>query len=234
MRISVVGGVNGVFPVVLRRGPTTFDDGAFLYYAPRASTTAPMKIIWVATTGDDSWDGSSEHPYKTIEKALTVFNSGDQIRILSGTYITTDSIVISYKSGSIFAEDPQGVYIQPEKTTLGQAGIIIEHADRFTIQGINVIQAADSSNNLIGILVDDVQNFICYECSVSNFEAETGDGYGIRASGSLGRIEDCHVSNLVFGENVYGIKATGLDVINCEVENLSGGQGCIPIYQTKI
>jgi hypothetical protein len=190
-----------------------------------------VKIIWVATTGDDTTgNGARETPYKTIEKALTVFDSGDQIRLLSGTYITTDSVVIQGKDGSIFAEDPQGAYIQPEKTTLHQAGIAILEADRFTLQGINVIQAADSTNNLIGIFASNIDNFLCYTCSVSNFESPSGDGYGIFATGSLGRVEDCHVSNLIFGGNVYGIRVIGLDVIDCEVENLSGGQNCYSIY----
>jgi hypothetical protein len=190
-------------------------------------------IIWVATTGDDtSGDGTQSNPYKTIEKAISVFNNGDQIRILSGTYIPTDSIVISGLDGSIFSETPNGVYIQPQKTTLHQACVAILDAARFTVQGINVIQAADPTGNYIGLYAENVENFIAYTCDVSNFLVSGGACHGIYASGN-GRVEHCKVSNLVADSvNLYGIRTKGVHVIDCTVTSLSGiGGNVFGIYE---
>ena len=114
-----------------------------------------MKIIWVATTGNDSTgNGTRSSPYSSIERALQDFVSGDQIRILDGTYIPTDSIIISGMDGSLFAENPGTVYIQPEKTTLHQACVAILETERFSLYGINVLQASESTGNLIGFYVE--------------------------------------------------------------------------------
>jgi len=182
-------------------------------------------IIWVSKEGDDdTGTGSQALPYNTIERALDDFSEGKQIRILDGTYIPTDSIVISGVGGSIFAENPYSVYIQPLKTKKHQACIAILDADRFAITGINIIQAADSGGNLIGMYVENVENFIAYTCSVTNFDIPSGDGYGIFAAGG-GRIEHCEVSNFTGsspGNTVYGIKTKGIDVIECDVAAVSG------------
>ena len=188
-----------------------------------------MNIIWVATTGSDTTgNGSQATPYATIEKAVDNFISGDQIRILDGTYTPTDSIVISGKSGSIFAENPGAVTIQPQKTTVHQGGVVILDAERFTLQGFNTLQAANSVGNLIGIYVENVENFICYTCAVSEFEVPSGNCHGMFASGSLGRIEKCMFYNLSgAGQHLYGVRTIGIDVIDTEVFSLSGAGDCI-------
>lgn len=190
-----------------------------------------MNIIWVATTGNDSTGiGNRTAPYATIEYAIQQMVSGDQVRILDGTYIPTDSVVVSGLDGSIFAENPGTVFIQPEKTRLHQAGVAILDANRFSVYGINVLQAADTSGNLIGIYVENVETFLAHTCAVSDFEIPSGsNGYGIFASGSLGRIEKCRVSNMTgSGEWLYGIYTQNIDQIECDVDNLIGvaGSGC--------
>jgi hypothetical protein len=187
-----------------------------------------MKIIWVATTGSDtSGDGTRDNPYAGIERALSVFQNSDQIRILDGTYIPTDSIVVSGLDGSIFAENPGAVYIQPERTRLHQACVAVLGASRFLVQGVNILQAADASGNLIGLYVENVETFLAYTCAVSDFEVPSGNAHGIFASGTLGRIERCSVSNLACaGGQLYGIRTMGFDVIDCEVVELSGAGDC--------
>lgn len=182
-----------------------------------------MRIHWVsAVDGSDiTGDGSRAKPYKTIDKALTVFTNQDQIRILDGTYTPIDSIVISGLEGSIFAENPLGVFIQPQKTRLHVACLAIIDAPRFSLLGFNILQAADSSGNLIGIYAENVENFLCYTCTVSNFEVPSGIAKGIFASGD-GRIENCRVFNFAgAGPLVYGIHGMGVEPIDCAVDNLS-------------
>ena len=187
-----------------------------------------MKIIWVAKTGNDTTGtGSQTEPYLTIDRAIQVFENGDQIRIMDGTYIPTDAVVISGLDGSMFAENPQAVYIQPQKTKNHQACVAIIDADRFSVVGINIIQAADADGNLIGLYVENVENFIAYTCAVSGLESTSGDVYGIFAAGG-GRIENCQVSNLAGageGNIVYGIKTLGVDIIDCSAAALSGVTG---------
>jgi len=187
-----------------------------------------MKIIWVATTGDDSTGiGTRTSPYASVERALQEFESGDQIRILEGTYISTDSVVISGKDGSIFAEDPGSVWLQPAQTRDHQACLAILDANRFSVYGINVLQASDSSGNLIGMYVENVENFLAYTCGVHDFEVPSGNAHGIFATGTLGRIEGCVVNNFACaGGRLYGIRTIGIDVIDCDVTELSGAGDC--------
>jgi hypothetical protein len=188
-----------------------------------------MNIIWVSVDGsDNTGDGTRASPYATIQHAIDNFTDGDQIRILDGTYIPTDSVIISGMSGSIFAENYSEVYIQPEKTKNHQACVAIIDAERFRVQGINIIQAADSGGNLIGMYVENVENFLAYTCSVTNFEIPSGNGYGIFAAGG-GRIENCTVANIAgagTGNFIYGIKGKGVDIIDCTVTAMSGAGNC--------
>lgn len=184
-------------------------------------------IIWVATDGNDvSGTGSELAPYLTIERALLDFTDGRQIRIKDGTYIPTDSIVISGLRGSLFAENPNAVYIQPVETKAHQACLAIIDTDRFSIAGINILQAADPTGNIIGIYAENVENFIAYTCQVSNFAIPSGVGYGIFAAGG-GRIQECKVNHIYGnGEGINGIVTYGIDIIDCKVEDLSGVDGC--------
>ena len=182
-----------------------------------------MRIIWVSTLGDDTiGDGSYDLSYKTLDKALTEFVSGDQIRLMDGTYVTTDSVMLIGVEGSIFSENPLGAYIQPQQTTLHQACVAIIDSPRFTVQGVNIIQAVDNSGNNIGLYVENSSNFIAYTCSINSFDIPSGNGCGIFASGS-GRIEGCFVDDVVCGgPELYGIRTAGIDVIDCTVSSLSG------------
>jgi hypothetical protein len=187
-----------------------------------------MKIIWVATTGNNTTGtGEREYPYASIERAIQDMEAGDQIRILDGTYIPTDSVVISGLEGSIFAENPDQVYIQPEKTRAHRACVAVVDAPRFLVQGINILQAADTTGNLIGLYVENVENFIAYTCNVSDFEVPSGTAHGIFASGALGRVEKCKIANFACaGGKLYGIQTYNIDVIDCEVMALSGAGDC--------
>jgi hypothetical protein len=187
-----------------------------------------MKIIWVsADEGSDfSGNGAQYTPYATIERALTDFVSGDQIRLLDGTYTPTDSVVISGMDGSLFSENPRGAKIQPQKTTLHQAGVAILEAERFTVQGIVILQAANSTGNFIGLYVENIENFVALTCEVSDFRVPSGIGYGIFAAGG-GRIEGCDVSNFACGGiELYGIRTKGLDIIDCHTMEISGYGEC--------
>lgn len=193
-----------------------------------------MKVMHVSPLGDDTTgDGSSTSPYKTIEHALSLFDDGDQIRLLEGTYTPADSIVIIGKTGSIMADYPGSAIIQPIMSSLSAACVAILSSGRFTIQGIEVKQ--DSSGMAkIGILAYDVNHFLCKTCSVDGFEmasgsAPSGNAYGIFGYGN-GRIENCHIYDIEgYCDELYGIFTDNMNVIDCEVYSVSGVNSVYPI-----
>lgn len=191
---------------------------------PHADVSAwpqPSIIIWVSPSGSDQWNGTQQYPYKTIERALQDFADGSQLRLMDGIYNPENSIVIDAFSGSIFAENPNNVLIQPSYGLVDAACISIKNSNRFYIMGVNITQAINSAGNQIGLYMSNVTNFVAYSCNVYAFDFQASHpGYGIQASGK-GRIEKCYTYNLT-GNIVYGIKATGFDIIDCEATSLSG------------
>jgi len=190
------------------------------YAAP--STYPPEGvIIWVSPDGDDLGNGSQLYPYATIDRALQDFVDGKQIRLMDGTYTPANTVVIDGISGSIFAENPNDATIQPVLGTIDSACISIKNIDRFSITGVNIVQPSNTTGNYVGLYVDNVTNFVAYSCNVSAFDFPADSaGYGILAAGS-GRIERCSAYN-INGNEIYGIKTTGIGVIDCEVTALSG------------
>jgi len=190
------------------------------------STVREMVIIWVAKTGNDvTGDGSQQNPYLTIERALLDFNNGDQIRILDGVYVTTDTICVTGLAGSIFAETAEGVTIQPLQASVHGSAIYIANAARFFIQGVNIIQSASDTGHVVGIYVDNVENFIAFTCAITDFSSPSGDVTGIYARGS-GRILHCRVEDLSADTgSVCGIDSEGLGVFECTVRRLRSTNG---------
>ena len=204
--------------------PQTFYVSLTVEDSASISTPYSGLIIWVATTGSDTTgNGARETPYKTIDRALQAFTNGSQIRLLDGVYTPTSTIMISGIAGSIFSETPGGATIQPVQATVQNAAIVVTNSDRFTVQGVNVLQAS-SSGHLVGIYAEDVTNFIANTCSIADFDSPSGFT-GIMAIGS-GKIENCTIEDIsVTGGDSYCIQSTGIHVIDCTVRRVvnSGG-----------
>jgi len=187
-----------------------------------------MQIIWVSTAGNDATgDGTSALPYATIDRAVQDFTSGDQIRILDGTYTPADTLSFVGMDGSIFAENPNEVTIQPAQTLIDSACISVRNADRFSVIGLNIVQASDAPNgNSVGVYAADVTNLRVFTCDIHTFAIQSGSAYGIWVSGG-GRIENCAVYDITSsGTQVCGIRTTGIDVVDCSVLALSGVGDC--------
>lgn len=50
------------------------------------SSTAGAETYYVSTTGNDSWPGSLEQPWKTVQKAADTLVAGDTVYVRAGTY----------------------------------------------------------------------------------------------------------------------------------------------------
>jgi hypothetical protein len=185
-----------------------------------------VNIIWVSPFGSDTTgDGSEQSPYLTIEKALTIFVPEDQIRLKDGTYTPVDSLVFS-GSGSLVADNPWEVTIQPSAVSATSAVISIANAYRFTIRGIIIKQAVDPTGNFVGIAADTVTYFVCESCSVEDFTANSASLRGISVNDCGGVIKDCSVDNFYnAGANIYGVYAQDLEVVNCVIGSLIGAAG---------
>jgi Periplasmic copper-binding protein (NosD) len=57
--------------------------------------TASGATYWVATNGSDSGNGTSAHPFATIQHAVNVAGPGDIVYVEAGTYVQTVSITKS-------------------------------------------------------------------------------------------------------------------------------------------
>lgn len=225
-RVDIAGLADGIYSATVTvscanatNSPQTYTVILNIDTHAEATSVEPSIIIWVGTNGNDTTGtGSQSNPYKTIERALLDFGNGNQIRLLNGTYTPTDTIMISGMEGSIFSETPGGANIQPQRATSYGAALAIVNSDRFTIKGINIIQSASSEHNC-GIYANNVNNFVAYNCKVSDFECDE-NCIGIFASGA-GRIENCLIEDLTINNgDLYGIYTDGLHVIDNTVRRL--------------
>lgn len=187
-----------------------------------------MRIIWVSTLGNDTTGtGLQDAPYATLDRAVLDFESGDQIRILDGTYTPEDTLSFEGMSGSIFSENPNEVTIQPEKTTTNSACISITNAARFSVIGVNITQASESpDSNSVGVYARNVDALLVETCDIYGFTADAGSLRGIYADGG-GRLENCSIYSLSScGDQIIGVQSIGVDVVDCAVFSLSGVNNC--------
>lgn len=187
-----------------------------------------MKIIYVSPDGSDiTGTGSGANPYRTIAKALTVFVSGDQIRLFSGTYNETDSIVFNGFNGSMLGEG-LGAIIQPVSLSINTAIITIQNSTNFYLTGLSLRQALDTTSNSIGIYVNNSENVYIHNCEIQDFISSDVYTYGIygNSTSRLGRIEQCIVKNMASnGTEIAGIVGN-FDIVHCNVRNISGAGRC--------
>jgi hypothetical protein len=194
-----------------------------------------VRVLWVSPVGNDSTaTGSRELPFLTIEAAMAVFVSGDQIRLETGTYTPADSLIFSSLDGSIVSDTPGSATIQPVQTT-NAATILISDCERFTVRGLCIVQASTPSNNSMGIQAISVDHFICDSCIIRDFLVTNTDSYGIYVSDSYGIVIRCHVENITntYG-NIYGVVAYTLDIVDCHTYDLNGTLAVVGIYAGKL
>ena len=178
----------------------TAEDSSTQDWVITVITTQPIR--YVATNGDNSHDGSEDHPWKTIQYALDTIPTSGTIMVQDGNYeesiifpivkiITLKSVNGTYFASIIGDDDSATVTCSncPEDTTL--EGFTITHSLPDSGKGIEI-----SGGNLI------INN-----CIISNNSADNSGG-GIYNKGTL-TITESIISNNSVNDSGGGIYNSG-------------------------
>jgi Right handed beta helix region len=152
------------------------------------SGLTPTKKVWVSPSGSNSNDGSSAHPYKTIQYALDHATPGTAVMVKAGTYAEN---VEFHHSGTadkpiwlISADGVGKAHIKPGKSTttatieaFGEdyiviSGFDVSGGDRNT-NGIAVTQGGTDFSNLTHHVV--IKNNIVHDAVKDGIKVAQGD-----------------------------------------------------------
>lgn len=142
--------------------------GIYVTAAPDgASAAAPT--VYVATSGDDSDQGTLSAPYRTLEKAFSVAQAGTTIEVRGGTYYPSRTL-----SSSVSGTAAERVRLRPhhaeavrvDGSRLASGSSLISlRADYWTVSDIEFRNAPDSA-------------LVCTSCTRGIFKNLTTHGNG--------------------------------------------------------
>lgn len=145
------------------------------------------QTYYVATTGNDTSDGSFEHPFATIPKAISVATvPGESIYVRGGTYFPTSTINISRSGTSaskyyLLAYPGERPLLNFFTEPYGSRGIRVS-GSYWHIKGFDITRAGDNGMNMSG------SNNIIEFCSFSeNYDT----GLQIGGGASNNQIINC-------------------------------------------
>ena len=149
--------------------------------------TLLAQTYYVATTGSDSSDGSFDHPFRTIPKAVSIATiPGTTIYVRGGTYAYSSTITLS-RSGnsanmySLLAYPGERPLLDFSSTSAGTRGIRVS-GSYWHIKGFDIWKAGDNGMNVSG------SNNVIEFCSFS----ENGDtGLQLGGGASNNQVINC-------------------------------------------
>lgn len=191
-------------------------------------------VYHVSGSGNDTGDGSAQHPWRSLQKAADTLRPGDIALVLDGTYAGFHT-TMSGEGGTpiTFRTDGENVIINDRNADTPD-GINIEgHSwitiDGFTIRdipriGIRVVDASDviiRNNTITGCGVDGILTGYAVRPQITdNVCANSTREHGIYVSNSYGAGDDPVIrGNRCYGNGRSGIQLNG----DCN----SGGDGYI-------
>ena len=104
--------------------------GFVLLAAASGADAAPLRTLYVATTGNDAADGSLATPWRTLQRAANLVRAGDQVIVRPGHYAgfnlttsgtATNPILFSADPG-VIVDTPNPVRTQAASTWRARAG----------------------------------------------------------------------------------------------------------------
>lgn len=161
--------------------------------------------FYVATTGNDSNSGTQFDPFKTVNKAATVVQAGDTVRVLPGQYVVTagklNSGVITQASGTASSRIR---YVSDTKwgakiISSGAYFVWSNHGDYVDIEGFEVIGDSASNQGIFsyGSFVRIIRNKV-HGIPVTAGCANSNGGAGINTASNTSDID-------IIGNIVYDI-----------------------------
>ncbi len=152
-----------------------------------ANTPLVAQTYYVATTGSDSSDGSFDHPFRTIPKAISVSTvPGTTIYVRGGIYAYSATITLSRSGNNVnmynlLAYPGERPFLDFSSTPTGTRGIRVS-GSYWHIRGFDIWKAGDNGMNVSG------SNNIIEFCSFS----ENGDtGLQLGGGASNNRVINC-------------------------------------------
>lgn len=139
---------------------------------------------YVATTGNDSWPGSSTQPWRTLIKAATTMVAGDTTIVRNGIY--TEDRIIFRNSGTSSApitlrsETPRGAYLQ---SISGQEPAFYIMASYITIQDFRI--GTSPSNVRPSGYVSKNNSVHCWAQAAPSVSNPSSGWVGCRITGNL-------------------------------------------------
>jgi len=201
-------------------------------------TEARAATYYVATDGNDSWPGTINQPWKTINHAAQILTPGDTVLVRGGTYNVGSSpswdkpAVNPQNSGT--EANPITFKSYPGETVIltgtGSGGLIGSYyKDHIIWDGFTVVM---SGGMMKGILIFYADGCVVQNCIIEGNTVETGDNHdGIRIEGTSGTVvRNCTIKDVInIATNPWngaGIKYyynSNALVENCEIFNCSTG-----------
>lgn len=183
--------------------------------------------FYVATWGDDSNDGSTSNPWKTIQYGVNQMQAGMTLRIMAGTY--TERVQVSldgsgHLQGVILTNHGDGsAVISGSGINLPQdwGGLLdITGSKNVTIHGITVRNATGGDNSA-GILVDGSSNITILACTTWN---TASSGIGVWDSDHVS-IDSCDVGRACNGGEQECITIAGSNDFSVTYSSVHDGAG---------
>jgi hypothetical protein len=107
--------------------------------AAGTAEAAPLRTLYVATTGNDSADGSSATPWLTLQRAANAARAGDLIVVRPGHYAGFNLTTSGTTAAPIVFSAEPGVVIDTPNPVRPTEGINLEGASWVVIEGFTVI-----------------------------------------------------------------------------------------------
>src|SRR6266850_4817462 len=105
----------------------------FVLAGAALAEAAPLRILYVATTGNDANDGSLGAPWRTLQRAANLVRAGDQVVVRPGLYAGFNLTTSGTATNPIlFSADP-GVIVDTPNPVRTQDGINLEGASWIVI-----------------------------------------------------------------------------------------------------
>ncbi len=199
---------------------------AFDTYIPKSKTIMPTTRLTTIYVDDDNtqgpWDGTFEHPYRTITNGVDNASQGDTVFVFNGIY--SNEYIYVRKSIKLFGEDKYNTIIDyPSAVHVGNNQLIDGfEINNFMMKKLYIIDINDcshcivSENNIIGDNHDTrgISLTNCSNCTISN--------NNIKVHWDSITIGGGSVNNKIDGNYIYGFNYTysGIDITSGSDNNI--------------